>query len=238
MLDDEPLALGRARMPLLLLRFLAADGGSRTGIPVGRVLAALWPESDGDNATHAFEMTLLRLRNQLGEHGRRALRVERAHVLLDSALCWTDTAALTALLGEIGDLEPETAGGPMHLQHCAALADRLLVLYRGPFAGEDDDAATLGAFSGRLRAKVAGAARSLGAALCRVDSSARAEALYLGLLEADTLLDSLLAPAVKCLLQSGRRPEARALVEARLRRRTDPMSVHDIAEAEAALLGS
>jgi DNA-binding SARP family transcriptional activator len=234
LLDDQPLTVGRARLPLRLLKLLVAEGGARAGIPVARVLAALWPESDVDNAAHAFEMTLLRLRNQLGDHGRRALRIERGCVLLDPATCWTDTAALTALLGEITTLEPEAAGSRTQRERRMALADRLQQLYRGPFAQEDDAASPLGTYARRLRANVASAAAALGARLSQLGSTARAEQLYLGLLAADPLLDGLLGPALRCLLRSGRALEARALFDAR-QRLPDPLAEQDLSAAQNAL---
>jgi DNA-binding SARP family transcriptional activator len=231
LLDDQPLALGRARMPLLLLRLLVTEASSRAGMPIARVLAALWPESDGDNATHAFEMTTLRLRNQLGDYGRRALRVERGCVFLDAALCWTDTAALLTLLGEIATLEPEAPASAAQLARSAALADRLLTLYRGPFAEEEDTVAPLAAYGQNVRAKAGRAAHALGARLLQLGDATRAETLYLRLLEVDPLLDALLAPAVTCLMRSGRRNEARALLDAR-KRRLEPVPPHDLLEAE------
>jgi LuxR family transcriptional regulator, maltose regulon positive regulatory protein len=234
LLEDQPLALGRARMPLQLLRLLVAETGGRGCISVPRVVAALWPEADGDNAMHSFEMTLLRLRNQLGEQGRRALRVERGHVLLDAGLCWTDTAALGAVLADIASLQPETADSRAQLGHSLMLAERLERLYLGPFAEEDDAVSALVAYGRKLRARVAGTARALGAYLAQLGEAARAEALYVRLLEVDPLLDALLAPALKCLLLSDRAAEARALFEARLRR-GEPLSAADLAEAENAL---
>jgi LuxR family maltose regulon positive regulatory protein len=236
-LDEQPLALGRVRIPLLLLRLLTTEPGNRAGLPLTRVQSALWPESDGDNAAHAFEMTVLRLRNQLGQHGRRALRVERGQVLLDPALCWTDTAALSALLGDIASLEPEVPGDPAQLARYQGLADRLVALYRGPFAPDEDAASPLAAYSERLQARVASAARSLGTRLFQFEDGARAEALYLKLLEADGLLDPLLAPAAACLVLRGRRAEARVLIDAR-KRRPEAVSGPELAEAEAALARS
>jgi ATP/maltotriose-dependent transcriptional regulator MalT/DNA-binding SARP family transcriptional activator len=234
LLDDKPLALGRARVPLQLLKLVVAEAGARGGLAVSRVLAMLWPESDGDSATHSFEMTLLRLRNQLGEQGRRALRVERGHVLLDPSLCWTDTAALSALLGEIAALEPEGAASHAQLERSAALAARLVSLYRGPFAQEDDAASLLGEHDRKLRAKVAGRARALGARLAQLGDAALAASLYLPLLEVDPLLDALLAPTLEYLQQTGRAAEARTLFDARLRR-PEPLSSADLSEAESAL---
>jgi len=201
------------------------------------VLASLWPDADGDNATHAFDMTLLRLRNQLGEYGRRALRVERSRLVLDSTLCWTDTAALAALLSEITSIEPEVALDCRQRERCAALAERLLDLYRGPFEEEGEAASALSDYAERIRAKVGGAARVLGARLAQAGDLARAESLYVRALEADPLLDTLLAPAISSLLRSGRHAEARALMSAR-KRRPEPLSARALLEAENALRGA
>jgi hypothetical protein len=88
----------------------------------------------------------------------------------------------------------------------------------------------IGSYGQRLRAKVAGTARALGTRLFQLGDAARVEGLYLRLLEADLPVDALLAPAVRCLVQSGRRAEARALVEAR-KGRPEPASPEP-AEAE------
>jgi DNA-binding SARP family transcriptional activator len=198
-LDDQQLVLGRVRMPLLLLQLLLTDAGSRSGLPISRVLAKLWPDSDGDNATHAFDMTVLRLRNQLGEHGRRALRVERGHVLLDSSLCWVDTAALSSIFTEIATLDPEGLPCPLQLARCTALADGLEDLYRGPFV-EDDDASPLADYSQRTRAKVANAVQTLSGRLTQLGDARRAETLRVRLFERDFRLKSWFPSAVRSSL--------------------------------------
>lgn len=182
-LDDKPLALGRVRTPLLLLRLLLTTASNRTGMPVARVLASLWPDSDGDNAEHAFDMTVLRLRGQLGEQGRKALRIERGHVLLDSTLCWTDTMALSELLSEI-----DASGPELSLERCTALAARLEQLYRGPFADEDEIACPFGDYGERVRRKVSAALRTLNTQFSRLGDARPGKALSLRLCEVDPLL--------------------------------------------------
>ncbi len=195
-LDDQPLTLGRVRMPLLLLQLLLSEAGSRSGLPISRVLAKLWPDSDGDNATHTFDMTVLRLRNQLGEHGRRALRVERGHISLDASVCWVDTAALTALFADIATLDPETAPCPLQLARCTALADRLEDLYRGPFV-EDEDGSPLTDYSQRTRARVGSALQALSGRLTQLGDPGRAEGLLTRLIERDSRLKRLVPQATR-----------------------------------------
>ena len=193
--DDQPLPLGRVRTPLLLLRLLLTEAGNRLGHPIARVLAHLWPDADGDNATHAFDMTVLRLRNQLGEHGRRALRVERGHVMLDTRLCWTDASALSSLIAEVGSLEPEAARVGLQPARCAVLSERLVDLYRGPFAEEENAVAPLRDYAERVRGKVAGAAHTLSGRLAQLGDAAGREALHVRLVEADPALAPRLATA-------------------------------------------
>jgi DNA-binding SARP family transcriptional activator len=171
---------------------LLTGSGNDAGLPVARVLTSLWPDSDGDSATHAFEMTVLRLRNQLGDWGRRALRVERGRVSLDPSLCWTDTAALSALLTEIGTLQPETVPPSDQLASCLAHAERLEGLYHGPFADEQDGASALAAYSERIRSKVAGAMRSLSSRLNKLGAASHADEFSSRLLDADPELRSVL----------------------------------------------
>jgi LuxR family transcriptional regulator, maltose regulon positive regulatory protein len=190
-LNDQPLALGRVRTPLLLLKLLLTSAGKRAGLPIGQVLASLWPESDTDNATHAFDMTVLRLRNQLGEHGRRALRVEHGEVLLDTAYCWTDTAALESLLDEVGSLEPETTQSAPQLVRCTLLAERLEALYRGPFAAEEErELPALRDYGAQLRAKASHGARTLKVRFAQLGAAPRAEAMWQRLIDADRLLSA------------------------------------------------
>jgi LuxR family maltose regulon positive regulatory protein len=123
--DGGP-ARGRrtARRPVELLVFVVAHGGG----PVAATAAidALWPEAEGDAAKRRFDVTLHRLRKQLGSEA--ALRLEGGRLLLDRQQCWVDALAFARLA------EPIEAG--------AADADDIelaLALYRGHFLGEDAD---------------------------------------------------------------------------------------------------
>jgi len=118
--DDRELELGRSKMPLRVLQTIVALGSGGGEIALERIAAMLWPDSDGDSGMRTLEVTLVRLRKALGR-GRDAIVVEGGKISLDPAVCWTDADALEALIAK--------RGAPR----------RILELYRGPFAGDDDD---------------------------------------------------------------------------------------------------
>lgn len=211
-LEDEAISLGRARTTPLLLKTIVALGTGGRGVATSRIAAALWPDADGDAANHAFEMTLSRLRKQFGAAGPEALRLEGEKLSLDRALCWTDVHALEVLLAEVSSLDRALPADGSQ-EPLRALAERLLALYAGPFAADDDLPPALVAFDKRLQSRVSAAALALGRRLEKVGDSAGAHALYLEALEADPRLSSLLGPALQCLTGLGRLHEARAVAE-------------------------
>jgi LuxR family transcriptional regulator, maltose regulon positive regulatory protein len=65
--EGAPIAIpSRLRKPQELLQALIAFGG--TEVSAGVLIDALWPDSEGDAAYHALEMTLSRLRQLLGDN--------------------------------------------------------------------------------------------------------------------------------------------------------------------------
>jgi LuxR family maltose regulon positive regulatory protein len=140
---DEPIGgSGKAqRRPLELLKFVIAQGGEQ--VSESRVVDALWPRIDGDSAHRSFTSALHRLRKLLGED--RAVTLHEGRVTLDRRYFWIDTWAFERLVGEL-----EEAADPSEL---AALAERLLALYRGSFLADEPDAAWLIAPRERLRSR-------------------------------------------------------------------------------------
>jgi LuxR family transcriptional regulator, maltose regulon positive regulatory protein len=76
----------RSRKPQELLQALIAFGG--TEVSAGRLIDALWPDSEGDAAYHALESALYRLRQLLGS--RDAVRMEGGKVSLSRDRLWVD----------------------------------------------------------------------------------------------------------------------------------------------------
>ncbi|HEX2197471.1 MAG TPA: hypothetical protein VHG88_02455 [Burkholderiales bacterium] len=149
LVHDAPLpATGKAqRRPLELLKVLVACGGEQ--VPEGRVTDALWPRVDGDSAHRSFTSALHRLRKLLGED--RAVVLHEGRLTLDRRYFWVDAWAFEALAAEI-----ESTADPVRV---AALAERMLALYRGPFMAGEDDAAWLIAPRERMRSRLERAMR-------------------------------------------------------------------------------
>ena len=84
---DAPITISaRLRKPQELLKALVAFGG--TEVSAGVLIDALWPDSEGDVAYHALEMTLYRLRRLLG--ARDAVRMKGGKVSLNRDQLWVD----------------------------------------------------------------------------------------------------------------------------------------------------
>src|SRR6204780_5588896 len=84
---DNPITMPpRLRQPQELLQALVAFGGIE--VSSGALIAALWPDSEGDAAYHALESALYRLRQLLGT--RDAVRMEGGKVSLNRDQLWVD----------------------------------------------------------------------------------------------------------------------------------------------------
>jgi DNA-binding SARP family transcriptional activator len=114
--DAEPLVSGgkTQRRPLELLQALIALGPR--DVSEIRLMEALWPESEGDKAKHAFESTLSRLRKLMGVD--QALVLQDGRLTLDLRRCWIDSVAFQHLLDRA-----ETAGKALELYQGRFLDD-------------------------------------------------------------------------------------------------------------------
>src|SRR3984957_12729064 len=84
---DVPITIPpRLRKPQKLLQALIAVGGIE--VSAGVLIDALWPDSEGDAAYHALEMTLYRLRQLLD--ARDAVRMEGGKISLNRDRLWVD----------------------------------------------------------------------------------------------------------------------------------------------------
>lgn len=133
LLDGRPLRFSRKvpRKPLQLLELLVIYGGSQ--VPESWIADALWPDADGDAASHSVSTTLLRLRRLLKVEG---LLVRRNRCLtLQRQRCWVDAWALEDELGALPTLED--------IAEIIACADRVMSLYHGAFIPQSALPATL-----------------------------------------------------------------------------------------------
>jgi LuxR family maltose regulon positive regulatory protein len=178
---------GRSKMPPRLLAAIVGLSGRGRSVAAERIVEALWPEADGDQGMHAFEVTLMRLRKALGTAGRNAVRLESGRVWLDEASCFTDVDALDALCATIE--EPGEPGASA----LDALSSELLALYTGPLLADSDLPPALIACRERIRRRVGSAVRTLGERLRAANRVREAQRLHERALAADDRLRAHLA---------------------------------------------
>ena len=122
--DGAPIRFSRRaqRRPLELLQALIAFGG--TEVSAGRLIDALWPDSEGDAGYHALESTLYRLRQLLGSPS--AVAMAGGKLTLDRRQIWVDMWAF----------EGELRMGARQADAAKRLA-RMRELYCGDFLAEE-----------------------------------------------------------------------------------------------------
>lgn len=127
-----------ARKPLTLLKALIAFGGQ--AVNQQKLIAALWPDSNGDTGRKAFEIALHRLRKLLGTD---SLVLKNAALSLDTRSCWVDCRALERLMSKLDTITSDS--------ETARLLDRICNLYQGRFLEGDEDLPCVLPFQEQLR---------------------------------------------------------------------------------------
>jgi ATP/maltotriose-dependent transcriptional regulator MalT/DNA-binding SARP family transcriptional activator len=183
------------RRVLDLLKALVALGAE--GVSRDAIAGALWPESEGDAARDAFEVTLHRLRKLLGRDD--AIQLSHGMLQLNPEVAWTDALAFERLA--------HRANGD-HAAIEIDAAERALALYAGPFLHNEEDAPWLLPARERLRSRyvrlVIGAAQHFE----RARNPERAAAIYATALEAEPLAEEVYRRLMASLTAQGRHAEA------------------------------
>lgn len=163
-----------ARRTLELLAFVAVRGG---GMPVAASAAidALWPDAEGDAAKKSFEITLHRLRRQLGSDA--AIRLEGGKLHLDVTRCWVDALAFAQMTERV-----ESGQGS------GADVEHALALYRGPLFGDDPPAWGV-PWRERLQARYARLVEQAGRAYVAAGQSAEARRCLTHAMETDASVE-------------------------------------------------
>lgn len=183
------------RKPIELLQLLIASGG--TEVAAGRVIDALWPDSDGDAGYHALESTLYRLRRLLGQAD--AVRLAAGRLSLDRGRFWVD----------MWELERELHGSRDPDRDPRFRLERVGALYGGQFLEQEgDDKSWVLMTRQRLRDGLLRCIRE-GARSCanRGLWSDAARAYQIGL-EVDLLAEDLYQGLMYCHQGLGERTEA------------------------------
>jgi DNA-binding SARP family transcriptional activator len=195
--SGEVLRHGRKaqRRVLDLLKAIVALGPA--GVSRNAVAGALWPESQGDAARDAFEVTLHRLRKLLGRD--EAVQLVHGMLQVNRQLVWVDAPAFERLAADAN-------GGRGALD--VAAAERALALYRGSFLHNEDDAPWLLPARERLRSRYVRLAIRTAEHFERTGAPARAAEIYTVALEAEPLAEELYRRLMVILAAQDRRAEA------------------------------
>ena len=225
--DGNPAAAARkeSRKPLDLLKLLIALGGE--AVPVTRLCAVLWPDSEGDAARNSFDGALHRLRKLLGSDVHVTLQT--GGLSLNLSTCWTDVAALDVCFREMdgrganvdthagihADFEADTKADTdadtdtkTQTAQLSIWADRMLSLYQGDFLVGDEDLADVLVARERTSARFARQALVLGDRLEALGQHAQAASLYGRVVEQQPLAEVVVRRHIVCLLALGQRAEA------------------------------
>jgi len=192
--------------PLALLKAILSFGGRE--VSSGKLMEALWPDSDGAAAHQALATTLHRLRQLLGVEG--AIMFHQGRVTLDPELCWVDSWALERTLGQIAPhLEDKSGTGA----GCTEISPRIkesLGLYKGPFLGSEDHHPWALGTRERLRSRYIRSVQRFCFHLESGDENSEAIHWYRKAIEVDSLAEELWQGLIRCNMNLGRKADALA----------------------------
>ena len=191
---------GKAQQrPLDLLKLLVALGA--TDVDSQQLMAALWPDAEGDAAKTSFDTTLFRLRKLLEVDN--ALVLSAGKLSLARALAWTDVWALRGAF-DAADSVDDTAGDDTS---AVRVARRLLDAYPGALLGAEE-APWIAKPRDALRSRFVRTLSRLGERLERSGDFATAIDVYRRGIEADNLAESFYRGLMRTLAATGDRAEA------------------------------
>jgi len=187
--DGSPLEFSRKlpRKTLLLLKAIIALGGKE--VREQALCDALWSDEEGDAASNAFGITLVRLRRLLGSN--ETILQRGGTVSLNPELCWVDSQAFEAKLSR-----EQSAGW------------EALSVYAGTFLPADEEAPWTVAMRERLRGRFIHALSMRGAFLEACGDDHAALECYLRGIDADPIVESFYLGLMRCYVRLDRRTEA------------------------------
>lgn len=203
--DQEP-RFGRKapRKPLMLLKALIGLGA--TQVPQQALCDACWPDLEGDAAVHTLTVTLVRLREMLGE--RDSIRLQDGLVSLNRKLCWVDTLSFErwseALLEAVQSGDDGTVD---------ALARRCRSLYGGSLLKATEDEAWIIAPRERLRSRFVRLMEAVGARHERHERWDACIDWYAYGIELEPLAESLYQGVMRACLGACRHSEGLAVYQ-------------------------
>ncbi len=200
LLNDHP--LDTDRRPFDLLKVLLAFGGR--DVHEEKIMDALWPESEGDQAQASFKTTLHRLRKALGDLD--VLLLKNHQLSLNEEFVWVDTWAMSRLF------EPaEQSIKTKDTAQTTELASKLMQYYRGHFLSSEAAGWAIHQREG-LRLRFIRHTVALAQSIENEDSQTAIQC-YQRLLEIDSLIEEAYQGLIRCYQTQGRQAEARACYE-------------------------
>jgi two-component SAPR family response regulator len=208
LIDGQPLqSSGKAQQkPLELLKVLIALGGRE--IAKDRLMDSLWPDTDGDNALRALDITLHRFRKLVGYE--QVIQVRDRKLSLNAQLCWVDIWAVERLLGQtealLGQASPDC-------KQAAKLEQQLISFYKGGFLNDDDEPDCIVGYRERLRNRYLNRLGLLGSYWEKHTDWHQAATLYQRILEMDDRQEPIYRRLIACYRNRGHLAEAVATYE-------------------------
>ena len=195
----------RHQRPLELLQALIALGGR--GVHADLLSQALWPDAEGDKAQNAFDVTLHRLRQLLGQ--KDFLLVHDRRLTLNSELVWVDVWAFERAVNHaerlLGSFDQ-----PQAMYELERSENRILSLYQGAFLEREATRTWTLSLRERLRSKLLRHITEAGRVWETAGKWDRATRYYQKGLEIDPLLETLHQRLMCCFRHTGRVAEALA----------------------------
>lgn len=204
--NDQPLSLSAKgqKKPLELLKTLIAFGGRE--VSQAQLTAALWPDTDGDAAQHAFEVTLHRLRKILGDEA--PLQLKDGRLTLDARRCWVDVWTFERLLSAL-----ETRLHEHRSDDLEDLAQQLFRLYQGALLEHNAELSATLSLRERLRSRFLRNLKELGRHHETRQAWERAAEYYLRALEVEPLAEEFYQRLMLGYRTLGRHAEGLAVYE-------------------------
>jgi DNA-binding SARP family transcriptional activator len=201
----QPMAVPRRtpRKPLELLKTLIAAGGR--GVDKQRLGDLLWDDAPPDAAVAALDMAIMRLRKLLD--ASEAIVIEGGKIGLDAQYVWLDLWAFDRDVDALLPLSREPPADAVDTK-VAAIGQRLLTLYRGPFMENEEAQRWLLAARERTRQRFLRSLSDAGRYWERREQWSEAAALYERGLDVDPLAEDLYQRLMRCHLAQGRPAEA------------------------------
>ena len=198
--DDNPVEIkGRAyKRPLDLLKTIIAYGSP--DIAVYKIVDALWPDSNGDQAYSAFSTTLNRLRALLDN--RDVIRLRDGILMIDEGLCRIDTGAFAHFMIKADQLWEKN-----EKKQAAVFYKKAFICYEGNFLEEESEIPWILSFRDRLKGQYIKAVTRLGLLCEEQNESEKAVDLYFKGLSFDMTNESLYQRAMICCSLLGRYAE-------------------------------